>query len=328
MNRNSTPPNESSTHEHRTTARISSRLPVRLAGWVLAVGLLAYVVREALRDSSQLLSVQWTIHWWLLGASLLGLVLHFALCGLLWVRIVRLLGEPLGLRNGCRVWAFSQFGRYVPGKVWMLAGRAYLADRFGVRFSLSLASMALEIVFIAGSGLLTGSLLMLAFADPQRRGLSIVAGACGVALLAGLHPKLIRLPLRLLHRVRRRTIPIEEQATYTHYPWSVLLGYCGVWLLFGFWFASFVASLRPIPVAQWPQLGAAIIAAWLLGFLSIVTPAGLGVREASLVFLLQPLLSSGVASGVALASRLWLTAGELLFIALAVLLTRPHPGPR
>jgi uncharacterized membrane protein YbhN (UPF0104 family) len=57
--------------------------------------------------------------------------------------------------------------------------------------------------------------------------------------------------------------------------------------------------------------------AWIVGLLAFVAPGGLGVREGVLAALLSGLLPGGMAVVVALASRVWITAVELVCAAVA-----------
>jgi uncharacterized membrane protein YbhN (UPF0104 family) len=65
-----------------------------------------------------------------------------------------------------------------------------------------------------------------------------------------------------------------------------------------------------------PALVGIFAGAWVIGFLSFLAPGGLGVREGILVYLLGFYLPSHVAIVVTLLSRLWVTAAELMGMAL------------
>ena len=62
-------------------------------------------------------------------------------------------------------------------------------------------------------------------------------------------------------------------------------------------------------------------AAYLIGYVSFITPSGLGFREGALVAFLSPFFPTPVAVALALAARLWSTAGEMLGVLIAVLPT-------
>ena len=61
-------------------------------------------------------------------------------------------------------------------------------------------------------------------------------------------------------------------------------------------------------------------AAWTVGFLSVITPGGLGIREGMLSLLLSAYLPSSTATLVALLSRTWSLAADLVLAAGAIAL--------
>jgi glycosyltransferase 2 family protein len=80
--------------------------------------------------------------------------------------------------------------------------------------------------------------------------------------------------------------------------------------------------MYPLAAADVPLVVAAYAAAYAAGFLALLTPAGLGVREGVLVVALAPVLPAGPALVVALVSRLWMMLVELAGAALTHLLAR------
>ena len=86
--------------------------------------------------------------------------------------------------------------------------------------------------------------------------------------------------------------------------------------------ATLVASMYPLAAADVPLVVAAYAAAYAAGFLALLTPAGLGIREGVLVVALAPVLPAGPALVVALVSRLWMMLVELAGAALTHLLAR------
>src|SRR4030095_14078882 len=61
------------------------------------------------------------------------------------------------------------------------------------------------------------------------------------------------------------------------------VGYAAYWAVTGVAFATLVASLYPLAATDVPVVVAAYAAAYAVGFLALLTPAGLGVREGILV---------------------------------------------
>ncbi len=67
-----------------------------------------------------------------------------------WRRVVLSMGERLGFGPAVRIWFLASLGKYVPGKVWAVAGAAVLAQRAGVDPSVAVAgALVLQALAIA-----------------------------------------------------------------------------------------------------------------------------------------------------------------------------------
>ena len=56
--------------------------------------------------------------------------------------------------------------------------------------------------------------------------------------------------------------------------------------------------------------------AYWIGYVSLITPSGLGFREGALAWMLSSFFPAPVAVALSLVTRLWSTAGELLGVVL------------
>ena len=56
--------------------------------------------------------------------------------------------------------------------------------------------------------------------------------------------------------------------------------------------------------------------AYWIGYVSFVTPSGLGFRESALALMLATFFPTPVAVALSLVTRLWSTAGEILGVSL------------
>jgi hypothetical protein len=105
-----------------------------------------------------------------------------------------------------------------------------------------------------------------------------------------------------------------------------------MWTLNGIAFWMFVRSLAPLPLDVLPSFIAINAAAYFIGYVSFITPSGLGFREASLAFLLSAYFPPPVAVAIAFMARLWSIAGEFLGVSIAMWLrprqeTQANAGP-
>src|SRR3712207_2671761 len=62
------------------------------------------------------------------------------------------MGEHLPFWTAARIWFLASLGKYVPGKVWAVAGAAVLAQRAGVDASVAVAGALVLQALAVGSG--------------------------------------------------------------------------------------------------------------------------------------------------------------------------------
>ena len=244
----------------------------------------------------------------LAGATLL-LLASYALSSRIWSGVVAGLGGPrLSVGDALSIFMISNLGRYLPGKVWSIAGMAVLAKGRGVPVAVSATSAAI----MQGMGLVAaGAIGLGAFAggpDPLPRwGLAGAGVAAGLLLLVLAVPSLFHRAVALWFRVVRTAPPANLTAAMA-LRW--LLQVAGAWVGVGasFWFFATSLGMQLSSV----HAGSAFAAAYVAGYLMLFAPAGVGVREGFLVAFLAPALGSGPATVLAIAARLWMTAAEVI----------------
>lgn len=263
---------------------------------------------------------------WLI-ASLTLLILYFGALWLPWFFFYRAGNlNSIPFLSGWTFFQLSQFGRYLPGKVgqflWMLS----LARRFGIEKKRAVLATCFQLAFQCSLGCLIGFLalrntevtpllydLLTDFQMPDKTVLLI--GSIGA----------ITLGTGTIFFFRQR---ITEAVSHLmkqdfHVPFLILgalrftSGYLLLWGLLGTAFFLFINSIYPVDFSQLIIVTGIYAVAWSIGFLSFLTPSGLGVREGILSLLLPTVLPPAVAMLVALLSRLWTLSAELSLGGLA-----------
>ncbi|NJP06510.1 MAG: hypothetical protein HC837_13240 [Chloroflexaceae bacterium] len=139
-------------------------------------------------------------------------------------------------------------------------------------------------------------------------------------LVAYSWPQLLQYPIDWLFRRSGST------ATHTMLSRRALLlllpGYAAGWTICGLSLYLLIWSVYPLPLTSLPQVMGMFSLAWALGFLSFITPSGLGVREGVLSYLLSLLIPVPMALLLALMARVWLTVAELLCFGLVFFIRR------
>jgi glycosyltransferase 2 family protein len=251
---------------------------------------------------------------------------------LAWRALLADLGSPLPLPAAIRVMFVGQLGKYVPGAVWAVAAQVELARDYAVprrrSATASLVSMAVTLVV----GLVAaGVTLPLVSAHAVRHywwvlAITPLAAAC-------LYPPVIKFGLDRVLRVLGRA-PLEGSVSrggmVRALGWTTL-----GWLWYGAhaWFLISVFA-KEGGEGRWAggnmfalSLGGYALA-WAVGFLIVFFPGGIGPREVALIAVLAPVMSSGSALVVALASRVVMTVGDLAWAGAGLAIGRSSSGRR
>lgn len=235
------------------------------------------------------------------------LFVGYASTALIWALIVRDLGGPrLAYRDAVRLFMIGNLGRYIPGKVWQIMALAALARRHGVSAPTATAAAILG----QGTGLSAAMAVGLGAAwhygaDTAWRW-AVPTVLLGGTLL-GLFPPVFHAVTRLWFRVAKS--PRPKSLSSVHGARWVLLS-LGSWIVYAtaFWLFARGLGLNLDFVAG----TSGFAAAYVLGYLMVFAPAGIGVREGFLVALLASSIGVGAATALAAAARLWTTVVEVI----------------
>ena len=244
-----------------------------------------------------------------LASSSAVLLSGFVASAWLWGRMaLELGGRAPGLIGAIRIVFSANLGRYLPGKLWQITGLAVLSGRDGIGRTVAGTAGVLGQAFaLAAVGVLAAPVLLGAGRSGAGGGVAVLAALVLFVVLASI-PGVLETALGLAFRIARMS-PEQPPAAGHLFGLRWLGWYLLNWTIYGLAFVLFVQGLG-FSVA-WLTLVSSFAAAYLLGYLAVFAPAGLGVREGFLIAFLRPELA-GAAVGVALLTRLWMTTVELL----------------
>ena len=312
----------------RAVSRLQVREDLIARRWLWTVqglvtlAVVAFVGRSIARNWSEFRSLHVALAiapGWIAGSVVL-VFLTYAMQIESWRRILAGWGQRLAFGPAARTWSVANLGRYVPGKVWSVAGLVVLAQRAGVEPGPAAASAFVIQAVSLGSGVAVVAAVTPQSAPPLRLALAGLAAVATILVL-------VWRPTALwLGRLVNAVAPLEPLA-----PSAVFAGTILTVLSWGTYGAALWMLARglihdaplPLPLPLTTAIGAFTLG-YILGLLALFAPGGVGVRELVLVGLLAPFLGSGGAVAVSVASRVLLTLTE----AAAALLTLPlrhHP---
>jgi hypothetical protein len=91
------------------------------------------------------------------------------------------------------------------------------------------------------------------------------------------------------------------------------------WLITGIGFYYISVAVTPNAASlSWLQASSIFSLAWCVGFVIVIAPAGIGVRESALSLLLSQSMPVSEALSVAIVARLWWTVTEAFYILIAL----------
>ncbi len=250
-------------------------------------------------------------------ASCVVLLSVFVYLAGLWALMVRRLGGPrLSLHESMKIFFIANLGRYVPGKVWQLAGLTYLAGKSGVSLPVASSAAVLGQIFALAAAAVLGGIALAAGATtgfPAELVPWALVVAVGIVAVVTV-PPVLRTILRLAFKLGRRQEETPRLDSLFGARWLGL--YLVAWLGYGIAFGLLWGSFPPLPAVSWPAAVGGFGGAYFLGYAAIFAPAGIGVREGAMAVLLSPWISAADATVLAVLARLWMTVAELVPVAL------------
>lgn len=261
-------------------------------------------------------------------AALVGLA-TVSWLGVVAARLAPDTGRAQHWRRWFRLWFQSYVYRYIPGKVVLAAERA----RIGARLGVPPATGVLLVVWESGllvAGAAVFGMIGIVLRPPAQSGLiapPVAAGAAALALVGCLaFPAVLRMAVARAPALAARVpglvleVPVAAQL-------GLVLGNAVCWLLLG---VSFAATARLFDGAANVDAGALIVwfvASYVLGQVSSVTPAGLGVREAVLVAALSNVAPAPLVLAWSVATRLVQAGCEFTLLAASLAVRLPDAPP-
>lgn len=289
--------------------------------------ILFFMIRNLVSGLSELEIYEFDVSYRRVLGSFGVLALLFPVYGKVWQYILRKFGYGITFARSMRVWFLSQAGRYIPGKVWFAIGRIYLCEREGIPKGVATVAMALELVLVLGSAVVVFGLACAL--SPSLPGRPYVLGLWLVPVIViGVHPRIIKGLLARLWKV-----PAGFGLGYAD-TLKMLGLYMVCWCIYGVGFFLIGTALRLGGAA--PDFGAAsasqVVSAmiginslsWAGGLMSIITPAGLGVREGISGVLLSGMVEKPYPLLIPLVARIWVTIAEVGTIGIVLLLRGPR----
>ena len=296
------------------------RLAVQVGLVVLIFGFLVYTVIQQwaeIQDEGVHFHVGWLI------PALVILPFFFVFSALGWDFILRFLGHPIGDGAG-------------PGRLGTAAARPLRARQRPLRAgpgpalrtsggaaALTIASIAYEQAISATSAIVVAAYFIVQHPDLQGEAWRWAVLLLIPAAIALLHPRVFG-PLvnKVLGAFGREPLPAVVPLRGV----ILLIAYYSLnWFFVGVGIYSVARSVTYIPIEDIMLVASAQAIGYFAALVTLVAPAGLGVKDAAFAWALKAALpgkSFALASLVAIAVRGVMTVGELIYVGIVTAMGR------
>ncbi|WP_430645992.1 lysylphosphatidylglycerol synthase domain-containing protein [Agromyces sp. GXS1127] len=299
-----------------------------MLGWIASAGVIGVVgvlfARTLAANWEQVVDLQISLNGWSFAAVGIFAV-AVPVTGVLWWQMLRMLTPTrVDLLDAIAVQCLSWVLKYVPGQVGSVANKLLWANRRGVEKSLVAITFVYENAFLLVASIVPATAILLAslrpevFLDNAASLLLPVLALLPLAVIA--NPRWFHwLASQLGRRALKREVPPEyflssRQGILLQVEFVLPRVLNGI----GFLFTAF--SVMTLDPSAWLPLAAAYVLAGAIGILAVFVPSGLGVREAVIVLIAAQYMSTAEAVVLALLSRLFATAADLLVAGIYALI--------
>lgn len=253
--------------------------------------------------------------------ALLGITLSMGIQPFGTWHIIRNLGEELSKAKVWQAFFIGQIAKYLPGSIWSLPSRGFLYNQRGVSPQRSVETViwetGLAVVAATLVGILAAPLLIDSIYFPlivlEIGGFSIVFIGTGIVLRR-----------KQFSMWLGDKIPFTKPllAIFPHLPASTvlptLLIYVGQWLLMGMSFTGIALALgADLSLIEAIQVVGLFPGVWAVGLLIVITPGGIGIREALITIALSGLVNDPLPLYAAVIARMGWTLSEVINILLS-----------
>ena len=250
---------------------------------------------------------------WALVGGIVTATAGLIASALVWRAVLRGLGQPSHVIPASVVYLVGQLGKFIPGGFWAFLYQIAL----GVRRGFAKTPTALAGPLSAAAGLATGATVLGVGLSRIEIPLPWLYPILGIAPIAAalIWPSIVNWLIHTFLRLARRG---DREITFSRATIAEIAAWSTVsWFCYGAQLLLLLGGIdHPLSLLETTALMAA---AQCVGFLAVIVPSGLGVREAVIVAGLAGVANTGTALTIALAARATSTLGDLLTAGLSSL---------
>lgn len=287
-----------------------------LIGWPLAILAIIFLVKLTLPNLSVVIKRLDTVNYWLILLSIIISLIYFILRAFLWKTILHYKGSNVNFKKTAYLWEISEFKRYVPGNIWSFLSRVAVFSDVGVDKKVAGLALLDEIQL-----LIIGSTIVSIIAIPLMLGVGesakLLSQMSLIFTLSVIGIVIYSLAVAFIFKMRGSKQFIDNLFLPGYkIQQKIILTLLAILTFFTFGIASLTACLAVFQfnIVLYLELSAFFTFAFLAGYLSFITPMGLGVREGVITLGLTRFTNLSIAGFLSIFSRVILIIAEIIFL--------------
>src|SRR3989344_89272 len=292
-----------------------------IIGWPLSAVALFYVGKLIVANSKNVHINISDLNFLLLFSGVFCFFLYYFVRTYIWKIILKEQGYNISQKKASFLWEVSELRRFVPGNIWSFLSRGTLFSDVNV----PARSVAKALVIEIESFLLAcfGISALTIYIYPDFLPINIPDIFFVLLIIALLFSTLLFINHSLLTKYIKGRLLSKAKIFFPNFPpktntYILLVSFLYL-LLFGFGTYFTITSLMFISPEHFIKLSMFFVAALLIGYLSFLTPMGLGVRESAIIAGLSQFIPLGIAGFMSIFARIVLIASELSFLLITYL---------
>jgi glycosyltransferase 2 family protein len=275
------------------------------AAFALYLAVFYFLLRQIFQSWQLVRSATVSIRFGWVALSLILAIGLSTFQSFVWHRILLSSNKKISYRETYRTFSRSIVTRYLPGGIWVFFARTYVTARLGF----SKAQVLYLVIVESTVGVLTGCCVYIVAQPwaPHNAYLLLLAQFLVVVVVV-----FLSIPDKCISLLK---IVLKKELTIVPIAIKDILRICILffvqWVLVGACVVACVHAFVSLPPSLLPSVVGLYAISWVIGFVVIFAPSGIGVREGVLIMLLNLVIANPVAIISAIFIRIVMTFGEL-----------------
>lgn len=292
----------------------------KIIGYLIPIVIFYFLFRTIGENFTQIANYKFDFRILPLVLSVIFVFANSVLAAIILKYFFRHTGFRLPFSDMLRVYSLSQLAKYIPGGVWLYLLRFRFLNRQVSKESFVAVSALENAVYVLSGFILTFFVSAQIFTTTLQRTAAIIFGLVILSIL--LNTKWFYFFVDKAIKIFKKSEALNYQRISRGPLFVTLLGSALNWILIGIGFFFFVSSFLQVDIEMLPWFVAVFAASVTAGYVFVIAPGGLGVREGIMVLLLQSVFGLELAIVIAVATRIWAIVSEALIAGLIIIFSK------